>query len=60
MKNTEDIKSWARDVVNQVKYAFGINSGKSLMRDEVGRFCQVSLPRGFVKTPRRLWRRSRR
>ena len=36
--NTKDgIKAWAKEVIEEVKKAFGISSGKDVMRDEVGK-----------------------
>ena len=43
------IKAWAESVIRQVKDAFGIGSGKSLMRDEVGKVLSKELGDGLAK-----------
>jgi hypothetical protein len=44
--DSSGIKAWAENVIAQVKTAFGIGSGKSLMRDEVGKVLSKELPNG--------------
>lgn len=45
----ENIKAWAKDVIEEVKKAFGIGWGKSLMRDEVGKVLSNELGAGLKK-----------
>lgn len=46
-KKTAAIKNWARNVIQEVKNAFGLNSGKSLMREEVGKVLSAELGNGL-------------
>lgn len=51
-KNTnggDGIKAWAENVIEEVKKAFGIGSGKSPMRDEVGKVLSSQLGDGLKK-----------
>lgn len=47
--DSSGIKAWAENVIAQVKTAFGIGSGKSLMRDEVGKVLSKELGDGLMK-----------
>lgn len=46
-RKTNAIKNWAREVIDEVKKVFGINSGKSLMREEVGKVLSSELGNGL-------------
>jgi len=47
-KRTNVIKNWAKEVIGEVKKAFGLNSGKSLIREEVGKVLSSELGNGLT------------
>ena len=43
------IRSWTKKMIDEIKKGFGIGSGKSLMRDEVGKVLSKELGNGLLE-----------
>lgn len=43
----KDIKSWAKNVISEIKNAFGINSGSGIMKNEVGKYLSLDMMAGL-------------